>query len=52
VDLLDVRRVERILLQALETEAEEPALAATTPMPARFARPGAAFAHSRERSLS
>ena len=44
VDLIDVRRVERILVQALEEE--------TTPqvpksLPAgRFARPGSAFAHT------
>ncbi|MSQ28420.1 MAG: IS21 family transposase [Dehalococcoidia bacterium] len=53
VDLLDVRRVERILVQALEADQ------ATTPpvnttdgqpllflLPARFARPGAVFAHT------
>ena len=44
VDLIDVRRVERILVQALEEEAM-PEL----PMPltsGRFARPGSVFAHS------
>ena len=44
VDLIDVRRVERILVQALEQEAlpEQP-----KPMPTgRFARPGSVFAHS------
>ena len=51
VDLLDVRRVERILVQALESEAEGAALAATTPMPTRFARPGIVFAHAQERGL-
>jgi len=47
VDLLDVRRVERILLQALESEAGGPALAAASSLPGRFARPGAAFAQAR-----
>ena len=43
VDLIDVRRVERILVQALEQEAM-PEL--PKPMPTgRFARPGSAFAH-------
>ena len=42
VDLIDVRRVERILVQALEEEAM-PQL--PLPMPAgRFARPGSVFA--------
>ncbi len=44
VDLIDVRRLERILIQALEEEAM-PEL----PMPltsGRFARPGSVFAHS------
>ncbi len=44
VDLIDVRRVERILVQALEEETT-PEL----PMPlatGRFARPGSVFAHS------
>ena len=42
VDLIDVNRVERILVQALEEEAM-PRL--TLPMPAgRFARPGSVFA--------
>jgi len=45
-DLIDVRRVERILIQALEHEAlpaRDPD--ALPPPPARFTRPGAAFAH-------
>ncbi len=45
-DLIDVRRVERILVQALEHETlptRDPD--ALPPPPARFARPGAAFAH-------
>ena len=44
VDLIDVRRVERILVQALEQEVipESPG-----PLPqGRFARPGSVFAHS------
>ena len=42
VDLIDVNRVERILVQALEEEAT-PQL--PLPMPAgRFARPGSVFA--------
>ena len=44
VDLVDVRRVERILVQALEGETA-PEL--PTPLPTgRFARPGNVFAHS------
>ena len=43
-DLVDVRRVPRILLQALdhETPVEEEA---GTPLGSRFARPGSAFDH-------
>ncbi len=44
VDLIDVRRVERILVQALELEAT-PQLPLPMP-PGRFARPGSVFAHS------
>lgn len=44
VDLVDVRRLERILLEALEAEAD-PAEPATPAPPGRFARPGSAFAH-------
>ena len=45
VDLIDVRRVERILVQALEEEAV-PQL--PLPIPAgRFARPGSVFAHAK-----
>ena len=44
VDLIDVRRVERILVQALEQEAMPQS---PQPMPAgRFARPGSVFAHA------
>ena len=53
VELLDVRRVERILVQALE--AEQPTAPQTEPggqvrlfpLPARFARPGTVFAQTR-----
>ncbi len=45
VDLIDVRRVERILVQALEQEA---CPSAPQPLPAgRFARPGAVFAQAK-----
>ncbi len=45
VDLIDVRRLERILAQALEQEAVATASASTTAaLPGRFARPGGAFA--------
>ena len=53
VDLLDVRRVERILVQALEAAQQAPPNApgggqvALFPLPARFARPGAVFVHTR-----
>ena len=44
VDLIDVRRVERILIQALE-QSEMPEL--PLPLPAgRFARPGSVFVHA------
>ena len=44
VDLIDVRRLERILVQALEEEAmPEPPMPLTS---GRFARPGSVFAHS------
>lgn len=47
VDLIDVRRVERILVEALEQEAMPvPAGPDTAPAPpGRFARPGSVFAH-------
>lgn len=45
VDLIDVRRLERILAQALEQEAEATATpSASAALPGRFALPGAAFA--------
>ncbi|PIU57410.1 MAG: hypothetical protein COS88_01175, partial [Chloroflexi bacterium CG07_land_8_20_14_0_80_51_10] len=44
VDLIDVRRLERILVEALEEEAM-PVMAAPAP-PGRFARPGNVFAIS------
>ena len=43
VDLVDVRRLERILAEALELETA-PATASTSPLPSRFARPGRVFA--------
>ena len=44
VDLIDVRRLERILVQALEQEAM-PQLPLPMP-PGRFARPGSVFAYT------
>lgn len=44
-DLVDVRRVQRILQSALETEPAPAARGAVVPLPARFARPPASFAH-------
>jgi len=43
VDLIDVRRLEKILKEALEQEAL-PVLPALMPPPGRFARPGGVFA--------
>jgi hypothetical protein len=43
VDLIDVRRVERMLMEALEQEAM-PAMTILVPPPGRFARPGNVFA--------
>ncbi|MDD5095778.1 MAG: IS21 family transposase [Dehalococcoidia bacterium] len=43
VDLIDVRRLERILVEALEHETL-PELISSTPPPGRFARPGSVFA--------
>ena len=43
VDLIDVRRVERILIDALEHEVM-PVRMMTPPPPGRFARPGNVFA--------
>jgi transposase len=45
VDLIDVRRLERILIEALEEEAV-PVLAFPAPPPGRFARPATVFAIS------
>ena len=45
VDLIDVRRLEHILVEALEEEAV-PVMAASAP-PGRFARPGSAFVISK-----
>ena len=50
VDLIDVRRVERILLQALE---QQKTLEHPPPLPTgRFARPGDVFAHGKACSKS
>jgi hypothetical protein len=43
VDLIDVHRLERILVEALEEEAS-PAITLATMPPGRFVRPGAVFA--------
>jgi transposase len=43
VDLIDVRRLEKILKEALEQEAV-PAIGIQLPLPGRFARPGTVFA--------
>ena len=43
VDLIDVRRLERIMVEALEEESTPVTTAATTP-PGRFVRPGSVFA--------
>jgi len=45
VDLIDVRRLERILIEALEAESKPPE-GARPLLPGRFARPGSAFALS------
>ena len=48
VDLIDMRRLERILVEALEQEATQPE---SPPMPpGRFARPGAVFARANGRT--
>jgi len=44
VDLIDVRRLERILIEALENESSITE-AAAPPLPGRYARPGSAFAY-------
>lgn len=44
-DLVDVRRVQRILQTALESEPAPSDRGAVLPLPARFARPPASFAH-------
>jgi hypothetical protein len=43
VDLIDVRRLEKILKEALEQEAM-PEIGIQLPLPGRFARPGSVFA--------
>lgn len=49
VDLIDVNRVERILVQALEQQETIPELPAPPPA-GRFARPGHVFAHGKARN--
>lgn len=44
VDLVDVRRLERILIEVLESESSAPDGISHAP-PGRYARPGSAFAH-------
>ena len=44
MDLIDVRRLERILIEALEEEAITSPVAAVASPPGRFARPGSVFA--------
>jgi len=44
VDLVDVRRLERILIEALETKSS-PVEEAVPALAGRYARPGSAFAH-------
>jgi len=44
-DLVEVRRVQRILQTALETEPAPTACGTVLPLPARFARPPASFVH-------
>lgn len=51
VDLVDVRRVERILKEALEAETTPAAIRRTLP-PGRFARPGHAFAIGPDQGVS
>ena len=50
VDLIDVNRVERILVQALEQQETTPELPAPPPA-GRFARPGHVFAHDKAHSM-
>ena len=45
VDLIDVRRLERILVEALEETAQSQSASMPLP-PGRFARPGSAFSHT------
>ena len=51
VDLIDVKRLEHILVEALENEAAPAATVATAP-PGRFVRPGHVFAASNKGELS
>jgi len=49
-DLLDVRRLERILRLALELPEPAPPPVVLLPLSTRFARPGSAFDHGRRRA--
>jgi hypothetical protein len=56
-DLIDVYRLERILIGALDQDGQsargtEGGHEASSPLPARFARPGAAFSHVSSSSLA
>jgi len=50
-ELVDVRRLERILVLALEKRAEPSPPADVVPLSARFARPGSAFDHRRRHRM-
>lgn len=50
-ELVDVRRLERILVLALEKPVEPPPVAVVVPLSTRFARPGSAFDHRRRHRL-
>ena len=50
VDLIDVRRLERILIEALEVEAAPLTEPSAVPLPGRFARPGSVFAHTKRQA--
>jgi hypothetical protein len=46
VDLIDVRRLERILVEALEVEAVHSQATSAPPLPGRFAKPASAFSRT------
>tara|TARA_Y100000310_G_scaffold22023_1_gene21266 strand:- start:852 stop:2453 length:1602 start_codon:yes stop_codon:yes gene_type:complete len=51
VDLIDVRRLERILVEALEAEAVPSRAISAPPPPGRFARPASAFSHTNDQII-